>query len=174
MIPCYILAGGRSSRFGSDKARALLDGEPLVVRVARMLEVDAIVVAAESGTYDDLGLTTIGDDEPGLGPVGGVMTALRHAAGPVFVAGCDLRDPRAEWAQQVIGTGTTAAVRTARGWEPLFARYEPEVLPVAETLLAEDERSLQVLLDQVGAVALEPPEGWPGESSFNRPEELGS
>ena len=35
-LPAYILAGGKSSRFGSDKARAQVGGEALVARIARL------------------------------------------------------------------------------------------------------------------------------------------
>ena len=175
MIPLYILAGGKSSRFGSDKARAELHGVPLVARVAEGLATvtaGVTVVAAVEDAYADLGLETIGDDEPGLGPMGGLVTALRHAGGPIFVASCDLREPRAEWAQQVIDIGTTAAFKTARDWEPLFARYEVDVLEAAESLLAGSEGSLHVLLDEVGAVAVEVPGDWPSEASINAPEDL--
>ena len=175
MIPLYILAGGESSRFGSDKARAELGGHPLIVRVADGLRPacsSVTAVAREADLYIDLDIDTIGDDEPGQGPMGGLVTALRHAGGPLFLASCDLREPRADWAQQVIGAGTTAAVKTNRGWEPLFARYDPTVLPIAERLLSEGERSLQVLLGEVEALALDAPDDWPDPSSFNTPDDL--
>src|SRR5690242_19973966 len=44
--PGAVIAGGRSSRFGSDKAEALLDGMPLVEHAAAALKppVDAMVL----------------------------------------------------------------------------------------------------------------------------------
>ena len=84
-MPVYILAGGRSSRFGSDKARALLDGEPLVARLARQIEPVArrvTVVAEAADTYADLGLRTIADRRPGLGPLAGLEAALLDATNP--------------------------------------------------------------------------------------------
>ena len=78
-LPIYILAGGRSSRFGSDKARAVLDGEPLIKRVARMampIAESTTIVADRTGKYDDLGLRSIADDPPHLGPLGGLAAAL--------------------------------------------------------------------------------------------------
>src|SRR4051794_14706591 len=77
-FPAYILAGGQSQRFGSDKARAPLDGKPLIVHVAESLKPIAssvTVVAKDFGEYDDLGLVSIGDLQPGLGPMGGLLTA---------------------------------------------------------------------------------------------------
>lgn len=71
-VPVYILAGGRSSRFGSDKARAALHGRPMIVRIAELLRPVAesmIVVAEQSDKYADLGLLTIADAIPGQGPL---------------------------------------------------------------------------------------------------------
>ncbi|MDH3730490.1 MAG: molybdenum cofactor guanylyltransferase [Acidimicrobiia bacterium] len=175
MIPLYILAGGASSRFGSDKARAELEGVSLIDRVASGLSAvvgPATVVAAVPDSYADLGLRTIGDLVPGQGPLGGLVTALGDAGGPVFLAACDLREPRPDWAEVIIAVDDTVAFKGAHGWEPLFARYEVSALGVAQGLLDRGERSMQKLLDEVGT-ALPAPADWPDEPSFNTPGELG-
>ena len=88
-----VLAGGRSRRFGSDKAAALLDGRPLLDHVVEALapQVDAVVVcgrrhASLPSLVDRLG--------PDLGPLGGLNAALHHAAAHgfelVLTAGCDM------------------------------------------------------------------------------------
>ena len=51
-VPAYILAGGKSSRLGSDKARVEIHGEPLLAHVARSLE----TVAAELVVIADIRL----------------------------------------------------------------------------------------------------------------------
>jgi molybdenum cofactor guanylyltransferase len=73
-----ILAGGRSRRFGSDKAVALLDGVALIERVIAALrpQVDALVVCGRAiDEYDCVA------DRPGpdLGPLGGLNAALYYA-----------------------------------------------------------------------------------------------
>jgi molybdopterin-guanine dinucleotide biosynthesis protein A len=69
-----ILAGGRSSRFGSDKAVATLHGERLidVARAALAGQCDAVAVIGRDGGVPDW-------PAPSLGPLGGVAGALRHA-----------------------------------------------------------------------------------------------
>jgi molybdopterin-guanine dinucleotide biosynthesis protein A len=174
VIPLYILAGGSSSRFGSDKARAELNGIPLLVRAARGLAPvvrPATVVASAADAYLDLGLRTIGDIEPGRGPLGGLVTALADTDGPVFLAACDLRDPRPDWAEAIVATHSTVAFKGPRGWEPLFARYEQSALAAARGLLDAGEGSLRALLDAVGT-PLPPPVDWPEPSSFNSPDDL--
>ncbi|WP_447727056.1 molybdenum cofactor guanylyltransferase [Sphingomonas koreensis] len=85
MILGAILAGGQSSRFGSDKAAALLDGRTLIDHVAEAVarEVDAVIVCG--GQYP--GLKNVPDrPRPALGPLGGINAALRYAADNGFAA----------------------------------------------------------------------------------------
>ena len=87
-----ILAGGASSRFGSDKAAAVFKGRALIEHVIAALvpQVDALVVVGR----DWPGQTRI-DDLPvaGLGPIGGLAGALghaqRHGFDTVLAAPCD-------------------------------------------------------------------------------------
>ena len=88
-----VLAGGRSRRFGSDKAAALLDGRPLLDHVVEALlpQVDAIVVCGRHhGSLPSL----VDRPVPDLGPLGGLNAALHHAAAHgfelVLTAGCDM------------------------------------------------------------------------------------
>jgi len=88
-----IVAGGASSRFGSDKALALLDGQPLIAHAQAALErcIGTVVVCGRSWG----GLLALDDvPAPGLGPLGGIAAALSHAreAGltHVLTIGCDM------------------------------------------------------------------------------------
>lgn len=78
-----VLAGGRSSRFGSDKAEALLEGQSLLDHALRALvpHVDAVVVAGRTMA----GQPPIADwPAPDLGPLGGIAGALRYATSQGF------------------------------------------------------------------------------------------
>ena len=88
-----VLAGGRSRRFGSDKALARIAGRPMLALVAERLgaQTDDIVVAGR----DWPGLARV-EDVPatGLGPLGGIAGALAHARDhdfdAVLTTSCDL------------------------------------------------------------------------------------
>ena len=80
-----VVAGGQSSRFGSDKALAMLEGRALIAHVLGTLEaqVDEVVVCGRAlAGYASL------PDHPsaGFGPLGGIAAALRHAASGGFDA----------------------------------------------------------------------------------------
>ena len=87
-----IIAGGGSRRFGSDKALALLDGRPLLAHVVEALrsETDDLVICGRNVE----GHICLDDyPAPGLGPLGGIAAALRHASergyDAVLTSACD-------------------------------------------------------------------------------------
>jgi molybdopterin-guanine dinucleotide biosynthesis protein A len=80
-----VLAGGTASRFGSDKALAQLNGQSLLARAVDTLSgwCDAVVVVGR----DEAPAPTLPDwPNPGMGPLGGIAAALRHAQGAGYDA----------------------------------------------------------------------------------------
>ena len=78
MILGAVLAGGRSSRFGSDKALAELGGRSLLEIAVEALSrwCDTVVVVGR----EEAPAPTIPDrPRPGMGPLGGIAAALRLA-----------------------------------------------------------------------------------------------
>lgn len=89
-----ILAGGRSRRYGTNKALVTLDGIPLIERVCRILKLVAdpvIVNTNDPELFQFLGLPTVRDRIPGLGPLSGIHAGLSVLPGEaaLFVA-CDM------------------------------------------------------------------------------------
>ena len=82
-IPVVLLAGGRSSRMGANKAFALLAGESLIARIASKIgqrQLKPIALNADADWPDAMGMRLIPDRIPGkLGPLAGVLAALQDA-----------------------------------------------------------------------------------------------
>ncbi|MGP1346118.1 MAG: molybdenum cofactor guanylyltransferase [Phycisphaerales bacterium] len=178
--PAYILAGGRSTRFGSDKARATIAGTPMIVRIASRLQQrghPVTVIAREPDQYADLGLSTIADLIPDQGPLTGLRTALQHRgteAGPgwLVMCSCDLIDLDPAWLEQLESAQRThpraiaIAWRDDR-WQPFPGLYHTDLTgPVASATRG----SLQQLLDASNAIALPVPPG--GLPQANRATDL--
>ena len=73
-----VLAGGQSSRFGSDKALAKINGETLLDRSVAALrdQCSSVCVVGRRAAP----VQVVADwPRPGLGPLGGIAAALRHA-----------------------------------------------------------------------------------------------
>lgn len=165
-----ILAGGRSSRFGSDKALARLpDGRTLIDHAIASLSphVEAIVICGRS--HD--GMESLADrPAPDMGPLGGLNAALHHAQEQGFEAilttGCDMPVYPATLAPALIGAGPAILLG-----QPLLGYWPAALAPLLDAHLAADNnRSIFGWIDQVQAriVAL------PGLvlPNINRPEDL--
>ncbi|HVK04338.1 MAG TPA: molybdenum cofactor guanylyltransferase [Armatimonadaceae bacterium] len=189
-----VLAGGRSHRMGRDKAALTLDGEngggetllAHAVRVAR--EAGAREVLVVGRTEAPEGATAaFGDDIPGMGPLGGIATALRHADGlPVLALGCDMPKLTPEavrwlWEASAAQSGEDAAAEgvAAVGGpaggriEPLFAVYRAACLPrLGHALGAGALSATQFVAEGRFGRAAVPPEHAAALTNVNTPEEF--
>ena len=147
-----VLAGGRSSRMGRDKAFVELDGRPLAAMVLDALrEAGAAPVVAVGG--DLANLTALGfdrvvpDRHPGEGPLGGIVTALDAvAADVVVVLGCDMPWVTAEALGSLVDALAAdpladVAVGESDRLEPLFAAWRRAACrPVLQQAFADGIR----------------------------------
>lgn len=153
-----ILAGGKSTRFGADKAAALVDGRALLDHVAGALaaQTDALLLCGRAWP----GLTDIADrPAPDLGPLGGLCAALRHAAdagyGHVLTAGCDVLPVPPSLRETLSGQG--AAIVAG---QPLFGWWPAGLADLLDAHLAKgSDRSIRGWVAACGArvVAIDTP-----------------
>ncbi len=149
-----VLAGGRSTRMGVDKALAPLAGRPLFVHVAARFapQVDALFLNANGDTarFASLGYAIVADAAPnaGCGPLAGVAAALGHAHAQGFdwlaTAPCDAPflplDLVARLAAAADESGAPIAVAaSAGGLEPMFALWSTTLAPEVAAALAAGE-----------------------------------
>jgi molybdopterin-guanine dinucleotide biosynthesis protein A len=90
-----VLAGGKSARMGTDKAMMPWGGSTLlhhVVRTLQSVEPNVVVVADTADKYEIEGVDrVVGDEHPGNGPLGGILTGLNHVEnGYHVVLACDM------------------------------------------------------------------------------------
>lgn len=87
-----LLAGGKSSRMGQDKAWLPFFGQPMFCHVARVLAnvTGEILVSGRDPADFGLDAPWLPDDVPGQGPAGAVLTVLTATARPCLIVSCDL------------------------------------------------------------------------------------
>ncbi len=89
-----VLAGGKSSRYGRNKALVDVDGMPLVSRVLRVIEPlfsSVLLITNTPEIYAFLNLPMIEDKIKGLGPLGGIFTGLEAISDNAgFFVACDM------------------------------------------------------------------------------------
>ena len=170
----YILAGGASRRFGSDKARAPVSGEPAIIKLANELGNGAVtVVSRQAGDYTDLGLRTIGDIIPGKGPLGGLLTALEDVGHDrwVFIAACDWRGVRGAWVERLAEARADhdAVLFDSPRKQPLFGLYHASLSPVIKDRIKSDRLKMQDFVDAIEVTWVSPPPGWANAFNMNEP-----
>ncbi|MCF8707291.1 molybdenum cofactor guanylyltransferase [Rhizorhapis sp. SPR117] len=144
-----LIAGGRSRRFGSDKAQALVNGRPLLDHVIEALkpQVGEMVICGREWP----GLLSLPDrPEPDQGPLGGLCAALHHAHkagfGAVLTAGCDtlpVPDKLAGLLDHQPGV-----IRD----QPLFGFWFASMAPMLDAWLADQpRRDMRGWIDHSGA-----------------------
>ncbi|TXI79192.1 MAG: molybdenum cofactor guanylyltransferase MobA [Cupriavidus sp.] len=83
-IPVVLLAGGRSSRMGFNKAFSQLGGKSLLARIVDRVarsQTKPVALNADADWPDTMGMKLVPDEIPGkLGPLAGVLAAMRDTA----------------------------------------------------------------------------------------------
>ena len=127
----FVLTGGRSSRMGKEKALLEIGGTPLVVRAARLLLslCSSVTLVGQPERYGNLGFAAIADEQPDIGPLGGILTALSQTSSPWnLVIACDMPYLTSEWLRHLIGRAQASRAlvvlpESDSGPEPLCAVY---------------------------------------------------
>lgn len=155
-IAAFVLAGGRSSRMGTDKALLELEGKPLLIRAleaARQVSFDTKIVGdpATLGSYG----TVIQDIYRGRGPLGGIHAALTTSPSDWnLILAVDLPFLTLRFLQYLIAqsqrSAATVTVPSTDGFlHPLCGVYRRQFAPVAERALAEGRNKIDGLFSEV-------------------------
>ena len=152
-ITGIILAGGKSSRMGTDKGFLKLNGKPFVQYSIDALQplVNDIIIVSDILDYDIFGLKRIDDLTKNLGPIAGICSGLRASLTECnLILSCDIPLIKTEVLQKLIDhiDDVTQVIQVESQGKsmPLIALYKKEVLNTFESLLKNDERRLRVAI----------------------------
>jgi molybdenum cofactor guanylyltransferase len=157
----YVLVGGRSSRMGRDKALLPFRGGALCQTVARAVAQAAgnATFVGDPGRYQSLGYPAVPDLYPGQGPLGGILTALRHSTADWnLIVACDMPQLDPEMLCRLLRAAIESDADAllplgAEGRpEPLCAFYRNCCLKPFEDAFAAGVRKITVALETVRTV----------------------
>ncbi|MDX1603491.1 MAG: molybdenum cofactor guanylyltransferase [Salinimicrobium sediminis] len=181
-ITGIILAGGKSSRMGTDKGLINLDGRLFVqysISAVEPLVTETFIISGNPA-YDVLKVGRFADIIPNAGPLAGILTGLsRSKTVNNLVLSCDVPLIKTEVLELLIHAqdGTFDVVQLVSNGRsmPLIALYHKRCKLIFHELLKTDERRLHVALDHcmVKNVKLDP-EKDVFTANINTPEELKS
>ncbi|MGH7943852.1 MAG: molybdenum cofactor guanylyltransferase [Opitutaceae bacterium] len=153
-VSAVVLAAGRSTRMGREKALLEIEGSPLWQRQRDVLANSGAVEIFLSARPDQRWAheakgfaAVLHDAMPGCGPIVGITAALERAAHPlVAVIAVDLPAMMPVWFQSLIAESTSdrgVVGRRGEFFEPLAAVYPREIIRLFWETLTRHEYSLQ-------------------------------
>lgn len=155
-IAGVILAGGQSSRMGSNKALLPFRGGRFIEAIHRQfseLFPEVLLVTNHPEQYNFLPCRKVADIYPGLGALAGLHAGLYNAANPyIFAVACDM-----PWLNNAL-IRRQATLRHAadiiipqleNGLEPLHALYGKQCLKPMEEVLSAGRRRIVSFFPQV-------------------------
>lgn len=157
-----ILAGGKSSRMGSDKALLTLDGKTLIQvlteSLSSMLE-DVMIIADHGYRYEFLNIPSFPDTYKNCGPLGGIHSALTNSeAEKVLIVSCDTPSVSLEVLQLLLrksGSEDALIVKQGETVQPLCGLYRRHCLPIIEEELRGQRLAVMGFLDKVQTSVLD-------------------
>jgi molybdopterin-guanine dinucleotide biosynthesis protein A len=151
-----ILAGGKSSRMGTDKGLQQLCGKPLIYYSIKVLSeiCSTIIISTSSDAYRSFGFKTVADEIPGIGPMGGICSALKQSKTEKnLVLSCDLPFVSGELLSYIIenSEGFQVAVpwQGNQHYEPLCGFYNLSILDQINTFIQNSNYKLPDLFEKI-------------------------
>ena len=144
-----ILAGGKSTRMGKNKALIQIEGVPIIERICvlfKKLFQEVWIITDQAEVFHGLGAKLHDDLIPNLGALGGLYSGLVLASFPhSFCVACDmpfLREPLIDYLVGGIDGFAAVVPRTKDGWQPLHAVYSKSCLEVITEVVAEKKTKI--------------------------------
>ena len=160
-VAAFILAGGRSSRMGADKAFLELAGKPLLVRAANLAAevVPDVKIVGDPRKFAAFGPVTE-DLHRDCGPLGGIHAALAISEAEWnLILAVDLPFVPARFLKYLLAraelSGATVTVPSlGKYFQPLCAVYRKAFLWVADRALSKGKNKIDPLFSEVSLCAI--------------------
>ena len=151
-----ILAGGKSSRMGTDKGLQELGGKPLIEYAIDVLSglCSNLIISSSSEVYHTFGYQVVADEFPGIGPMGGIYSALRQSKTERnLVLSCDLPFVSKELLTYILdnskGYQIVVPYEGNRHYEPLCGFYHISVLEQISNFIHKGNYKLPDLFEEI-------------------------
>jgi len=151
-ITGFILAGGKSSRMGTNKSFLRIGGSTVIERTAALLKPvfkDVVLITNNPEEYSFLKLPMFEDNYKNIGPLAGIHSALLHSKTEKnFIISCDIPLMTEDVIKYLIEYPTDRNITVARAdnfIQQLCGVYNKNLLPVINEIiidnLTSDERN---------------------------------
>jgi molybdopterin-guanine dinucleotide biosynthesis protein A len=153
-ITGILLAGGKSSRMGSDKGFLKFQGSTFAERIIKVLKplVNDIIIVSNNSDYDTFGHRRVEDIIKDSGPLAGLYTGLYHSKTQYnLVLSCDVPLLNSKvlniLLEGIDDVSEVIQLKSKDSTLPLIAIYKKQCLHRCLELLQNGERRLQVAVE---------------------------
>jgi len=167
-----VLAGGKSSRFGSNKALAKYQGTSLLKRALKLLkslDLEPAIIASQDHDYSSFKYPCFQDELPEKGPLGGLYTAMTHfPESRLLVLTCDMPALTTGVLMPLLRkhkkkNRVTLYQIGSKSYEPFPGVYESSLRDGILNRITENKLSMQSLFEDLPQKNILP---WDKESQF--------
>lgn len=151
-----ILAGGKSTRMGQNKALMEFQNETMIGRISREFSDfgEVLVSASGRGLYEAPGVRVVYDEHESIGPIEGIRQLVSHAGEEyIFICAADMpfvdRKIAGYLAEFISSDYDCWVITDEDRVHPLCAIYSKRILPVIEELIRQKKYRLMELLNRV-------------------------
>lgn len=148
-----ILAGGKSSRMGKNKALLEYETGTFIGHLIDEFKTHEVIISSSGQKeYEKFDLKTVCDENKDIGPIEGIRQILKESSEEyVFVCACDMpfiTSKIADYIAEFISSDYDCFVITDEDRiHPLCAIYSKRILPVIEKLISNGDYKLRLILD---------------------------
>jgi molybdenum cofactor guanylyltransferase len=162
-LTAFVLAGGKSSRMGSDKAFLEFEGRTLLARAVELAESVAphVYIIGSRGKFEEFG-PVIEDIFRDCGPLAGIHAALRTSQSDLnLMLAVDMPFVPSRFLQYLLGESRkmrdaiVIVPRAERRRQTLCAIYRRDFADAAETALRGRRNRIDILFDAVPVRVIE-------------------
>lgn len=161
IVSGFILAGGKSSRMGTNKALLAFQDKPLLLHMIKRIEpfCDKVAISGQNSEYANFEVEMVPDLYPDCGPIAGIFSALKYTGSDwnllVSVDVPFVNDELFLYLISNIGEYDCIVPQHTSGVEPLIALYNRRTLPVIEEMISSGDYRLTNLLSKLNTSYLD-------------------
>jgi molybdopterin-guanine dinucleotide biosynthesis protein A len=160
-VTAVVLAGGRGSRIGRDKAFIRLSGRPLIEHIAsKAAGVFEKVIISGPESLNKMGFAAVPDQHAGAGPIAGILSGLTVSQTPwIMVLPCDspfVPEKFMRGMAALINDHEVVVPRAGGHYEPLHSLYSRELIPRFKHSISRGESKIISLYEKARLLEVGP------------------
>src|SRR5690554_2437231 len=161
-VTAIILAGGKSSRMGTDKGLVLLNRKPIIqhiIEAVQKTEINDILIISNNLAYKQFGLPVYSDIIKESGPLGGIYTGLVNSTtSRNMILSCDIPFINDEVMNVLLEDQSQSPITVLKYKDrihPLIGIFNTSIIPDLQAQISKNNLKVRELIQFKNATILD-------------------